>query len=143
MGYAPADNPQIAIYVVVDRPNAVFQDDAKYATRVVRSILTEVLPYMNIYMTEELSDSEREELDSLNITIKKASVLEEVEEAEEETTEYETDEDGVIDARGGDTTSSTHLSDEEMQSDNADTAPLTGTMLSDNSDQEDTSDGRW
>ena len=40
MGYAPTDNPQIAIYVVVDRPNAVFQDDAKYATRIVRNILT-------------------------------------------------------------------------------------------------------
>ena len=44
MGYAPADNPQIAIYVVVDRPNAVFQDDAKFATKIVRNILTEVLP---------------------------------------------------------------------------------------------------
>ena len=32
MGYAPADNPQIAIYVVVDRANAVRQDDAKFAT---------------------------------------------------------------------------------------------------------------
>ena len=32
MGYAPADDPQIAIYVVVDRPNTAFQADAKYAT---------------------------------------------------------------------------------------------------------------
>lgn len=48
MGYAPADNPQIAIYVVVDRPNVATQDDAKYATRIVRSILTEALPYLGI-----------------------------------------------------------------------------------------------
>ncbi|MDE7429866.1 MAG: cell division protein FtsI, partial [Lachnospiraceae bacterium] len=70
MGYAPADDPQIAIYVVVDRPNVVHQDDAKYATRIVRKVLTEVLPYLNIFMTEELSDKEREELEELQIQIR-------------------------------------------------------------------------
>ena len=39
LGYAPADDPQIAIYVVVDRPNVWLQDDAKFATRIVRNIL--------------------------------------------------------------------------------------------------------
>ena len=29
----------------------------------MRNVLTEVLPYLNIYMTEELSDKEREELE--------------------------------------------------------------------------------
>lgn len=69
MGYAPADDPQIAIYVVVDRPNVPQQDDAKYATRIVRSILTEVLPYMGIFMTEELTDKERAELEALQLEI--------------------------------------------------------------------------
>ncbi len=63
MGYAPADDPQIAIYVVVDRPNAAKQDDAKFATKIVRNVLTEVLPYLGIYMTEELSDAEIKELE--------------------------------------------------------------------------------
>ena len=63
MGYAPANDPQIAIYVVVDRPNVARQDDAKFATGIVRNILTEVLPYMNIFMTEELSEKERQELE--------------------------------------------------------------------------------
>lgn len=69
MGYAPADDPQIAIYVVVDRPNVPIggQDDAKYATRIVRNILTEVLPYMHIYMTEELSEKEIAELEEKNL----------------------------------------------------------------------------
>lgn len=67
MGYAPADDPQIAIYVVVDRPNVYGQDDAKYATRIVRNILTEVLPYLHIYMTEELTDSEKQELEEKNL----------------------------------------------------------------------------
>lgn len=63
MGYAPADDPQVAIYVVVDRANAAKQDDAKYATGIVRNVLTEVLPYLNIYMTEELSEKEQQELE--------------------------------------------------------------------------------
>lgn len=69
MGYAPADDPQIAIYVVVDRPNVPIggQDDAKYATRIVRNILTEVLPYLHIYMTEELTDKEIAELEEKDL----------------------------------------------------------------------------
>ena len=69
MGYAPADDPEIAIYVVVDRPNVRYQDDAKFATRIVRNILTEVLPYMGIFMTEELSEKEIAELEALEIEI--------------------------------------------------------------------------
>lgn len=69
LGYAPIDDPEIAIYVVVDRPNAAQQDDAKYATRIVRAILTEVLPYLNIFMTEELSEKEVEELEELHMQI--------------------------------------------------------------------------
>ncbi len=69
MGFAPADDPQIAIYVVVDRCNAQAQDDAKYATRIVRSVLTEVLPYLNIFMTEELSEAEVQELADMQLAI--------------------------------------------------------------------------
>ena len=133
----------MAIYVVVDRPNTTYQDDAKFATRIVRNVLTEVLPYMNIYMTEELSESELEELKQLNIAVKKANIIEEEEETtEEETIEVETLEDGTIDARGGDTTSSTPISTEDMEDEDAVTAPLTGAVLEDekNSGSENTPD---
>lgn len=71
LGYAPVDDPQVAIYVVVDRPNVDNRkmDDAKFATGIVRNILTEVLPYMGIYMTEELSEKEMEELEALQLEI--------------------------------------------------------------------------
>lgn len=63
MGYAPADDPQIAIYVVIDRPNMDKQDQGtKCATGIVRNVLTEVLPYLGIFMTEELSETEAKEL---------------------------------------------------------------------------------
>ncbi len=139
MGYAPADNPRISIYVVVDRPNTVYQDDAKFATRIVRNILTEVLPYMNIYMTEELTEAEQKELDELDIAIKKdsesVSENDDIEDTESSDNPDESEnQDGenkeeIIDANGGDTTSSTPLSEEEMQDDNAETAPLTGNLL--------------
>ncbi len=69
MGYAPVDDPQIAIYVVVDRVNDEKQDTSKYAQEIARNILTEVLPYLQIFMTEELSDAEKAELAALNLEI--------------------------------------------------------------------------
>lgn len=69
IGYAPADDPQIAFYVVVDRANAKPQDDAKFATGIVRNILTEVLPYLQIFMTEELSEKEIAELQEKQLEI--------------------------------------------------------------------------
>lgn len=69
IGFAPVDDPQVAIYVVVDRPNVSHQGDAKYATGIVRNVLTEVLPYLNIFMTEELSESEIAELEALQLEI--------------------------------------------------------------------------
>ncbi len=69
IGHAPAEEPQIAIYVVVDRPNVPKQDDAKFATGIVRNVLTEVLPYLNIFMTEELSEEEIEELKERQLEI--------------------------------------------------------------------------
>ena len=67
MGFAPADDPQIAIYVVIDRPNVASQEyGTRYACLLCRSILTDVLPYLNIFMTEELTETERQELEEHN-----------------------------------------------------------------------------
>ena len=95
MGYAPADNPDIAIYVVVDRCNVRYQDDAKFATRIVRAVLTEALPYLNYPMTEELSEKEQAELAELReqmvTTAEPVVEGEETEElSQEEATEEET-----------------------------------------------------
>lgn len=105
MGYAPADDPQIAIYVVVDRPNVATQDDAKYATRIVRSILTEALPYLGIFMTEELSDTERTELEQLQIEIRTPEVTEEVQPEDGDATTTENGDTGEESGDGTDTES--------------------------------------
>lgn len=67
IGYVPADDPQVAIYVVVDRANQYKQDNSRLASEIVRGVLTEVLPYLGIPMTEELTDAERIELENLEI----------------------------------------------------------------------------
>ncbi|WP_035771437.1 penicillin-binding transpeptidase domain-containing protein [Butyrivibrio sp. FCS006] len=93
MGYAPASDPDIAIYVVVDRCNVQYQDDAKFATRIVRAVLTEALPYLNYPMTEELSEKEQAELAELReqmVTTATAEGEETTEEGEGEATEEET-----------------------------------------------------
>lgn len=67
--HAPSDNPEIVCYVVIDRPNVVKQLDSKYSSIVTRQILNEVLPYLNIHMTEEVSEKEMKELLELELSI--------------------------------------------------------------------------
>ncbi|SFC81345.1 penicillin-binding transpeptidase domain-containing protein [Butyrivibrio sp. YAB3001] len=94
MGYAPANDPKIAIYVVVDRPNVQYQDTAtRLATLLVRSILTEALPYLNFPMTEELSESEQTELAELREKMV-TPVATETEEGAEENAEGNEGEEG-------------------------------------------------
>ena len=83
MGFAPADDPELVIYTVIDRPNVPAQASAKYATVLTKDILTEVLPYLNVPKTEEISESEAEELREKQIEFADSSQEEEVpEEAE-------------------------------------------------------------
>lgn len=131
LGYAPADDPQIAIYVVLDRPNSTRQDIAtRQATTMVRSILTEVLPYLNIFMTEELSETEIKELEALDMEIimdanaKEETVSGNNTSAEDEKEEVKKEEEVITDAHGGDITSSIPA-EEGVGS----TAPLTGVLL--------------
>lgn len=77
IGYAPADNPQLVIYTVIDEPNVEVQASAKYATVLTRDILTEVLPYMNVFQTEELSEEEAKELAEKQLNFSAGSTLEE------------------------------------------------------------------
>ena len=54
IGFAPYDDPQVLIYVIVDEPNAADQADSRYPQWIAKNILTQVLPYMGIYPDEEL-----------------------------------------------------------------------------------------
>lgn len=53
IGFAPYDNPQMMIYCIVDEPNAKDEAHSYFAQNIVREIMEEVLPYMNIYPDEK------------------------------------------------------------------------------------------
>ena len=53
IGFAPLDDPEVRIYVVVDTPNVDSQASSTYAQYLAQAILSEVLPYMNIPQDEE------------------------------------------------------------------------------------------
>ena len=46
--FAPVDDPQILLYVVVDEPKADEQADSKYPQYIAQGILSELLPYLNV-----------------------------------------------------------------------------------------------
>ncbi|MDE7436513.1 MAG: penicillin-binding protein 2 [Lachnospiraceae bacterium] len=55
VGYVPADDPQVLIYVVVDEPNVEDQPHSTYAQGIAKAILEEILPYMNIFPDEDIT----------------------------------------------------------------------------------------
>lgn len=83
IGFAPADDPQIVIYTVIDEPNAKDQASARFATLLTKDILTEVLPYLNVFQTEEISDEEAAELAEKQLQFSTGSTLEKTEEVED------------------------------------------------------------
>lgn len=65
IGFAPADDPQIVIYCAINEPNVASQPHATYATGIVKNVLTEVLPYLHINKTEEMTIAEQEQVDNI------------------------------------------------------------------------------
>ena len=53
MGFAPQDNPEVLIYVVVDEPNVEAQDDSSLVRRLAKSIMEEAFPYLGITTIED------------------------------------------------------------------------------------------
>ena len=57
------DDPQLTVYVVVDEPNVENQETGGYSMIISRKIMMEVLPYLNIPQTEEITDELLQELE--------------------------------------------------------------------------------
>jgi len=52
IGFAPLDDPQVAVYVVIDEPNVEIQSVSTYAQYVYKKIMEDILPYMGIFPDE-------------------------------------------------------------------------------------------
>ena len=51
IGYAPQENPEIMLYVVIDEPNVENQANSSYAIKLAQKIMAEAFPYMKITKT--------------------------------------------------------------------------------------------
>lgn len=100
-GFAPIEDPQVFVYVVIDTPNyppGEQQAHSSYASAVFSKIMTEILPYLNIFPTKDLPENEalQESLPSsegINEPATEAEGAEGTEETPAETEkQYETDE---------------------------------------------------
>ena len=97
IGFAPAENPEVVLYVVVDEPNAEKQSSSSFAMEIWKNIMEEALPYLNIYPTEEIPEDMVDEVEA-------AQEEEAAEETPAEEEEEETPEDGtLVDPQTGET----------------------------------------
>ena len=59
IGYAPQDNPEIMLYVVIDEPNVEGQDNSSLVLNLSKRIMEEAFPYLGI---TTIAESEAEEI---------------------------------------------------------------------------------
>lgn len=52
LGFAPYDNPQVVCYAIVDSPDVDDKGSSSYACKLFSAVMTEVLPYLNIFPTQ-------------------------------------------------------------------------------------------
>lgn len=48
IGFAPVDDPQVVVYVVVDEPHVADQSHCSQSSYIAKNIFSQILPYMNI-----------------------------------------------------------------------------------------------
>ncbi len=53
IGFAPVENPQLVVYVTVDEPDVEDQSTAGSGSILAHDIFERLLPYMNVYQTED------------------------------------------------------------------------------------------
>ena len=122
IGFAPADHPEVVLYVVVDRPNAEKQSTSSFAQEIWKNIMKEALPYLNIYPTEAIPEDMQEEVAAEQAAEQETEEEEEEEEQQEEGT--------LIDPQTGETV---HMPDPETIDQEDDSvlgdSPVNGNLL--------------
>jgi len=77
IGFVPAEKPEVICYVVIDHPNVEDQSNStRLATLMCHDIMTEVLRYLNIFPTLELTEEEQEQLKNSELDFSEGAVSE-------------------------------------------------------------------
>ena len=58
IGFAPLNDPEVLVYVIVDEPNVEEQDNSQFAQSIAYQVFTELLPYMGLFPDEVLASAE-------------------------------------------------------------------------------------
>lgn len=93
IGYAPHDNPQVVCYVIVDTPDVDDPSSSSYASKLFGNVMSEVLPYLNIFKTEDTDkkDNKKEDVTKEEGTTKTEGTSKEEETSSSSSTETSTD----------------------------------------------------
>lgn len=57
IGYAPQENPEVVVYVVIDEPNVASQASSAYATQMASAIMTEIFPYLGVEKSADAAET--------------------------------------------------------------------------------------
>ena len=93
-GYAPVENPEVMVYVVIDTPNlpGTEQAHSSFASTIFSQIVGEILPYMNVFPTtdipEEIDENLASQEEGINVAEPTEESTEETQEPEETTVSY-------------------------------------------------------
>lgn len=60
IGYAPQENPQVVVYVVIDEPNAAGQANSGFATELASKIMADIFPYLGVEKSADAQAAEAE-----------------------------------------------------------------------------------
>lgn len=64
IGYAPQENPEVVVYVVIDEPNTDNQSNSALVTELSQQIMADVFPYLNITREDGAQDESGQDEDS-------------------------------------------------------------------------------
>lgn len=93
-GFAPANDPQVLVYVTIDTPHVADQPHSTFASNVFSQIMGDILPYLNIFPTVDYENELAAQLpEQEGITDLTGETVAETEPAETEAPKvYETEE---------------------------------------------------
>ncbi len=140
IGFAPADDPQVVVYVVVDRAYVDDQGQSEFASKIAGGIFSEILPYMEIFPTENITQEELDTFEQIHERPEPAEPDEEVT-GDEAAAEGEASDEADADAEDPDE----EISDEEVSDEEVSDEEVSDEEISDDggSDEEWQEDGEW
>ena len=67
VGYTPAENPEVVVYVVIDEPHVEDQAHSTYATEFSSEVMKEVLPLLGIYQSDDVKKKDKTKATDIQI----------------------------------------------------------------------------